>query len=131
MVRVLIVDDDVDTRDVLRLILEDAGYDAVAEAADGLATLDALRAGDVPEVVLLDLDLPRLDGLGVLNAVAADTALAARYAFVLLTALAPSSYQAAAEVCATLSVPLVLKPFSIDTLLDAVTTAARRLPVAT
>jgi CheY-like chemotaxis protein len=131
MVRVLIVDDDVGTRDVLRLILEDAGYDAVAEAADGLATLDALRAGDVPEVVLLDLDLPRLDGLGVLNAVAADTALAARCAFVLLTALAPSSYQAATEVCATLSVPLVLKPFSIDTLLDAVTTAARRLPVAT
>ncbi|HLJ81265.1 MAG TPA: response regulator [Ktedonobacterales bacterium] len=127
MVRVLIVDDDTDTRDVLRLIVEDAGYDAVTEATDGLETLAALRAGDVPEVVLLDLDLPRLDGLGVLNAVAADPTLAARYAFILLTALHQSRYQAATEICARLSVPLVLKPFNVDTLLDAVATAARRL----
>lgn len=131
MVRVLIVDDDADTRDVLRLIVEDAGYDVVTEAADGVETLAALRAGDVPKVVLLDLDLPRLDGLGVLNAVAGDPALAARYTFVLLTALNQSRYQATDDVCAALSVPLVLKPFNVDVLLDAVSTAARRLPAAT
>ncbi|MGH2517869.1 MAG: response regulator, partial [Ktedonobacterales bacterium] len=107
MVRVLIVDDDADTRDVLRLVLEDANYDVVAETADGIETLAALRAGGAPQVVLLDLDLPRLDGLGVLNAVVADPALAARYAFVLLTAVSQRRYQAAANIRAALSVPLV------------------------
>ena len=131
MAYVLIVDDDADTRDILRLIVEDAGYEAVADAANGVEALATLRAGEVPLVVLLDLDLPRLDGLGVLNAVAQDPTLAARNAFVLLTAVNQSHYQAAAEVCAQLSVPLVLKPFDVDALLDAMTSAARRLPVAT
>ena len=70
-------------------------------------------------------------GMGaVLRAVADDARLAARYAFILLTAVQHSRYQAAAEVCETLSVPLLLKPFNLDALLDAVATAARRLPSA-
>ena len=129
MVRALVVDDDQDTRDVLRLLLEDAGY-AVAEAADGFQTLELLHTSDTPMVVVLDLDLPRLDGIGVLNVVADDARLAARYTFILLTAVQHSRYQTSAEICATLSVPLILKPFDLDTLLDAVATAARRLPSA-
>ena len=131
MAYVLIVDDDADTRDILRLIVEDAGYETVADATNGVEALAILRAGDVPLVVLLDLDLPRLDGLGVLNAVAQDPTLAARNAFVLLTAVNQRHYQEAAEVCAQLSVPFVLKPFDVDVLLNAMTSAARRLPVAT
>ncbi len=127
MVRALVVDDDQDTRDVLRLLLEDAGY-AVTEAVDGFQTLDLLQASDTPMVVVLDLDLPGLDGIGVLHAVARDARLAARHAFVLLTAVQHNRYQAAADVCETLSVPLILKPFNMDTLLDAVATAARHLP---
>ena len=129
MVRALVVDDDQDTRVVLRLVLEDAGY-VVAEAADGIQALDALRAGVVPMVVLLDLDLPGIDGIAVLRAVADDARLAARHAVILLTAVQYSRYQAAAEVCETLSVPLLLKPVDIDTILNAVATAARRLPSA-
>ncbi|HEV2405990.1 MAG TPA: response regulator, partial [Ktedonobacterales bacterium] len=62
MMRALVVDDDVDTRDVVRLLLEDVGY-VVSEAKDGEQALDMLRASDVPLVVLLDLDLPRIDGV--------------------------------------------------------------------
>ncbi|HST87378.1 MAG TPA: response regulator [Ktedonobacterales bacterium] len=127
MMRALVVDDDQDTRVVLRLMLEDASY-TVAEAADGIQTLDALRTSVVPMVVLLDLDLPGIDGIAVLRAVADDAHLAARHAFILLTAVQHSRYQAAADVCETLSVPLILKPFNMDTLLDAVATAARHLP---
>lgn len=127
MVSALIVDDDQDTRDILRVVLEDAGY-AVTEAADGVQALDALRASASPLVVVLDLDLPRLDGIGVLRAVADDAHLAARHAFVLLTAVAHKRYQVAEEVCAALAVPLILKPFELDAFLGTVAAAVRRLP---
>lgn len=126
MMSALVVDDDQDTRDILRVVLEDAGY-TVAEAADGVLALNVLRASDAPLVVVLDLDMPRLDGLGVLRAVADDARLYERHAFVLLTAVAHKHYQAAAELCATLSVPLVLKPFEVDTLLDALAAASHRV----
>lgn len=126
MASALVVDDDQDTRDILRIVLEDAGY-AVTEAADGVLALDALRASVSPLAVVLDLDLPRLDGLGVLRAVADDARLSERHAFVLLTAVAHQRYQAAQDVCAQLAVPLILKPFELDTLLDALAAASHRV----
>lgn len=126
MVKVLVVDDDQDTRDALRFLLEDAGY-SVAEAMDGLRALAMIQASDVSMVVLLDLDLPRFDGIQVLEAVANDIALAARHAFIMVTAVAPFRYQAADEYRAQLSVPMIPKPFDLDTLLDAVAAAAQRL----
>ncbi|HEV8190609.1 MAG TPA: response regulator [Ktedonobacterales bacterium] len=127
MISVLIVDDDKDTRDVLRLVLEDAGY-AVTETEDGVQALEAVRASVVPLVVVLDLDLPRLDGTGVLQVIAQDKRLAARNAFILLTAVGSHRYHAAEAICVTLGVPLILKPFDLDALLDAVGAAADRLP---
>lgn len=123
MVKVLVVDDDQDTRDALRFLLEDAGY-IVAEAVDGMQALEMLRASGVSMVVLLDLDLPRFDGIKVLEAVANDASLAARHALVMVTAVAPFRYQAADEFRAKLSVPIIPKPFDLDTLLDAVAGAA-------
>jgi DNA-binding response OmpR family regulator len=58
--RVLIVEDDDDLRTLIGLALSDAGYAAV-EAADGAAALRACEERD-PDVVLLDLNLPRLGG---------------------------------------------------------------------
>ncbi|HEY7779888.1 MAG TPA: response regulator [Ktedonobacterales bacterium] len=129
MVRILVVEDDKDTRDALRYLLEDAGY-AMAEAADGLQALDALRASPDSLVALLDLDLPRLDGTGVLREVTRDRRLAARHAFIVMTAVSYSRYQAAEELCAALSIPVIPKPFDVEVLLDAVTLAAQRLPKA-
>jgi CheY-like chemotaxis protein len=65
MTTVLIVDDDADCRQSARLVLEAEGF-AVAEAADGLAALDALAGADV---ILLDLMMPRLDGWQLLRRV--------------------------------------------------------------
>lgn len=129
MTPVLVVDDDQDTREAIRLLLEDEGY-AVAEAADGLQTLEVLRSHPDPLVVLLDLDLPRLDGAGVLREVARDGQLAARLAFIVMTAVSYKHYAAAGELCRELAVPLIAKPFDLDTLLDAVAAAAGRLPAA-
>ena len=62
--RVLLVDDEDSLRKVLKDLLEREGYE-VAEARDGVQALDQVdRVG--PDVVVLDLNLPGLDGYGVL-----------------------------------------------------------------
>jgi CheY-like chemotaxis protein len=57
---VLVVDDDQDTRTVVKLILEDQGYH-VLEAKDGHNALDQLTDW-LPALVLLDLQMPVMDG---------------------------------------------------------------------
>jgi CheY-like chemotaxis protein len=128
-VALLVVDDDRDTREALRATFEGEGY-IVTEASDGVEALDVLRASASPLVVVLDLDLPKLDGIGVLQAVYDDAALAARHAFILLTAVAHQRYQAAEATSMELAVPILQKPVELDTLLDAVTQAAEHLPVS-
>jgi DNA-binding NarL/FixJ family response regulator len=62
--RVLIVDDHPDFRDSTRVMLEASGFDVVGEAADGaqaLTQVSRLR----PAVVLLDIQLPDIDGFAV------------------------------------------------------------------
>ena len=61
--RVLVVDDSSDARSSLRVLLELWGHD-VREAADGRAALELARAFR-PQVVLLDLGMPLLDGYQV------------------------------------------------------------------
>ena len=61
--RVLIVEDDVDIADVLRRSLRNEGYE-VKTSADGVEALD-VAAGFVPDLVVLDLGLPGLDGVEV------------------------------------------------------------------
>jgi DNA-binding response OmpR family regulator len=63
--RILVADDDPQMRRLIRSILERDGFE-VTEAADGLDALDALESRPV-DLVVLDIDMPRLDGLGVLE----------------------------------------------------------------
>jgi len=63
--RVLVVDDNIDAARSLGLLLEQMGHD-VQVAHDGLAALEAAR-GNRPEIVLLDLSMPGVDGLGVVR----------------------------------------------------------------
>src|SRR5262249_58359176 len=120
---------------VWRLMLEEEGY-AMAEAADGIGALNELRASTTPLVILLDLDLPRADGLAVLTAVADDPTLAARHRFILLTAVAPKRVEQTDEICARLAAPVVIKPFDGDDLMRAIALArahaarAVRLPAS-
>lgn len=66
MAAVLVVDDEPDVRLVTRVILEAVGHD-VREAESGEAALEALGAGDVPDVLLLDVRMPGIDGWEVLR----------------------------------------------------------------
>jgi DNA-binding response OmpR family regulator len=67
--RVLLVEDDADLRYLFRISLTVAGF-AVREAVDGYHALVALEESR-PDVVVLDLGLPRVDGFAVLDELAA------------------------------------------------------------
>jgi CheY-like chemotaxis protein len=58
---VLIVDDDADTRDALASALRDAGF-VVEQAASGAQALERMDQGGQPDVILLDLRMPGMDG---------------------------------------------------------------------
>ncbi|MBV9006945.1 MAG: response regulator transcription factor [Solirubrobacterales bacterium] len=64
MVTVLIVDDHPSFRTSARRVLEDAGYQVIGEAHDGQSALAAARVLR-PAVILLDVQLPDLDGFEV------------------------------------------------------------------
>ena len=95
MPTILIVDDDPSIRKLVATTLEDvAGFELV-QAHDGAAALDAARE-EAPEIVLLDLDMPGIDGLEACRRLrrheeTADTTI------VILTAFAGAEAERAAE----------------------------------
>ena len=68
--RVLIVDDEAPNRGLVRKVLEPMGY-VVTEAGDGQEAVAEIAARP-PDLVLLDLVMPKLDGYGVLRAIKSD-----------------------------------------------------------
>jgi DNA-binding response OmpR family regulator len=62
---VLIVDDESDVRELLSKFLRRRGYE-VDTASDGASAIEAIR-GKRPDIVLLDIRLPKMDGLSVLE----------------------------------------------------------------
>ena len=63
--KVLLVDDDPDIRDVVTMLLESKGYETVT-ACDGIEFLAALRAEE-PDLMIIDLLMPKMDGFAVLK----------------------------------------------------------------
>lgn len=74
MARILIVDDDVNNRLLLRLVLEHAGHE-ILEASDGGEALASARASK-PDLIIMDLHMPGMDGIEFISALRADAALA-------------------------------------------------------
>jgi two-component system cell cycle response regulator DivK len=73
--RVLVVEDQEDNRQILRDLLASAGIDMI-EAADGPAGL-AAAASERPDLILMDIQLPGLDGYEVTRRIKANPALSA------------------------------------------------------
>ena len=116
---VLVADDDSDIRVALRLLLQDEGYQ-VAEADDGVATLAFLRATPERCVVLLDLVMPRMNGIEVVRAIAADDAVRARVRVIVCTARSQAITGEESLLLRQLNATLVDKPFDLDVVLAAV-----------
>ena len=110
-VRVLVVDDEFRIRLALRACLEAEGY-AVEEAEDGLEALEKIRR-DPPHVIVIDLAMPRLNGLATLRQLQALPDIA-QPQVILLTAY--SSPQAASEAAACGVSAFLEKPLLPDAL---------------
>jgi CheY-like chemotaxis protein len=112
---VLVVEDDEDIVENLKLLLESEGL-RVDSAPDGRAALDALaRADHLPSVILLDLMMPVMDGFEFREAQLADPRIAS-VPVVLMTADGHLSAKTARIGAAG----AIGKPFDIDALLRLV-----------
>jgi DNA-binding response OmpR family regulator len=110
--RVVVADDDPDIVDILTFNLTTAGYE-VTTAADGVDALELVRAAP-PDLVVLDIMMPRMDGLEALAALKADEATK-EIPVVMLTAKTSDTdqwagWEAGADYYIT-------KPFDLDELL--------------
>jgi CheY-like chemotaxis protein len=122
MRRALVVDDASDIRLLLRSVLRGRGFD-VDEAANGVEALDLLASGERPDVIVLDVQMPQLDGWDTLVAIRGD----------------PSTSEVPVILCTVRSQPadaerawllgcdgFVAKPFAVDDLVRRVEDACAR-----
>ena len=123
MAHVLIVDDDESLRDAVRLFLEDADHEAL-EASDGVTALRILRESQERLIALLDMSMPRLNGVELLRAVVADPLLKERHAYLLLTGSGERLRREAGTLLVEASAKIVAKPFEIADLLALIGDAA-------
>ena len=112
---VLTVDDSRTMRDMLMLALKDAGYNVV-QAVDGVHGLEVL-AKERPDVVITDINMPRMDGFGFIEGMRADPAYSGVPVLVLTTESDAAKKQRARDAGAT---GWIVKPFDPVRLVDAV-----------
>ncbi|GIK48783.1 MAG: response regulator [Hyphomonadaceae bacterium] len=112
---ILTVDDSRMIREMLLIVLQEAGFNVV-QAEDGQDGLEALRRSS-PDVIITDINMPRLDGYGFIEGVRQDQRHRATPILVLSTESSPEKKQRAREAGAT---GWIVKPFKADTLLDVV-----------
>ncbi|MBO6577160.1 MAG: response regulator transcription factor [Rhodothermales bacterium] len=124
MADILLVEDDAELAELVLRRLEDASY-RVRHAADGQSALD-LVADSLPDVVLLDLMLPRVDGLEVCRRLRA--AHPALYIIMLTAKSSEIDRVVGLEVGAD---DYVTKPFSLEELVARIRAAMRRVAVTT
>ncbi|KQR76254.1 response regulator receiver protein [Burkholderia sp. Leaf177] len=112
MKKILVVDDEFDLLTTWRLVLQMEGYE-VGTASNGLLALDSIRANP-PDLVITDWMMPKMDGLALCRALAADTSLSQ----------IPVVLSSAAARTPEIEHPKLefhRKPLSIDALIDIVT----------
>src|SRR5437588_7904323 len=117
---VLVVDDDEHVRGMLLEILSVRGYHAWA-AASGPEALRLLPAASLPDVILLDLLMPEMDGWQFARCLREDPSLASIPLIVITGA-----YHQLHEAVSLNAAAYITKPFSADGLLDSVAHYCRR-----
>ncbi len=113
---ILVVDDDAELREVLGEQLEHAGYRVLA-AGDGADALACVRRGPAPSLILLDLDMPVMDGWSLLVERERHPELSA------IPVLVLSGQRDVADRLAALHVSVLVKPVAPDRLLSEVARA--------
>jgi two-component system chemotaxis response regulator CheY len=112
---ILTVDDSRTMRDMLRLALVDAGFNVV-QAEDGVHGLEVL-AGETPDVIVTDINMPRMDGYGFIEGVRSDARCRTIPILVLTTESSPEKKMRARDAGAT---GWIVKPFNPEKLVEAI-----------
>jgi|SRR5690625_271056 len=115
MTQILVVDDEVDIAEALRAVLEAEGYQ-VEIAVDGEQCLRLLREKQ-PDLLLLDVMMPVVDGFGVLEQMHKDQL---QVPVVMMSAIRPDKRLADYGV-----EDFLKKPFQLETLLETVAKALK------
>jgi two-component system, NtrC family, response regulator AtoC len=105
--KVLVVDDEESVRAMLRLVLRREGYE-VSEAADGLSGVEIARQVR-PDVIMMDVRMPRMDGMAALRVVRKERINAT---VILMTAFA--AVESAVQAMKSGAYDYIIKPFNID-----------------
>jgi two-component system chemotaxis response regulator CheY len=100
---------------MLRLALVEVGFQ-VLQAEDGVHGLEVLE-GQLPDVIVTDINMPRLDGYGFIEGVRADPRYRAIPILVLSTESSTEKKMRARDAGAT---GWIVKPFSPEKLVDAI-----------
>jgi two-component system, chemotaxis family, chemotaxis protein CheY len=113
---ILTVDDSRTMRDMLNLALVDAGF-RVTQAVDGVHGLEVLREQETPHVIVTDINMPKLDGFGFIEAVRRDGRFRAIPILVLTTESDVEKKNRARKAGAT---GWIVKPFDPFKLVEAI-----------
>lgn len=112
MIRVLVVDDNPALREMLALILSGEGYE-VARARHGGEAVQYIDSGWHPDIVLLDVLMPVMDGLAVCAWIRQHVPVADRPYIVILSASVLPGVDLPADA-------VLMKPFGVDAMLTVV-----------
>ncbi|MDE2128010.1 MAG: response regulator [Armatimonadetes bacterium] len=117
--RTVIAEDEALTREILRAHLKRLGHTVAAEAGDGVEAVEAVRRTR-PDVVLMDIRMPTMDGIEAAHRIVAETPCA----IVFLTSF--SQDELVEEACSAGAVGYVMKPIRKEDLGPAIEVAVRR-----
>ncbi len=112
---ILTVDDSRTMREMLKLTLSQAGY-RVVQAEDGIHGLEVLKS-ESPQVIVTDINMPRMDGFGFIEQVRSDEACRGIPILVLTTESDAEKKDRARRAGAT---GWIVKPFDPAKLIDAI-----------
>jgi len=112
---ILTVDDSRTMRDMLRMALAEAGYN-VLQAEDGVHGLEVLQTA-MPDVIVTDINMPKMDGFGLIEAVRKDSRHRGVPILVLTTESDSAKKMRAKEAGAT---GWIVKPFEPTKLIAAI-----------
>ena len=123
MNKILIVDDDQESRDLLSEVLESNGY-AVSAVADGLAAWEELSRDAECRIVIADLQMPKESGLELLRKLRQQNS---KHEIILMSSFMSATQRRAAEALGVRA--LLEKPFQLSQLLETVAELTAQNPI--
>ena len=124
MGRILVVDDDLESRDLLCEVLEANGYLQVEAVGDGLAAREALARDDDCPIIIADLHMPKESGLDLLRNLRKQNA---KHQIVLMSSFISTTERKLARDLGAYA--LLDKPFRLSELLQVVSQLTERNPI--